>query len=1729
VLGPIEARLDGEVIALGGPQQQRLLGALLAEGGRVVATERLVEIIWPDEPPGRARRTAMSYVSRLRQSLGDGCVLSQDRGYRIATSSDALDAVRFERLLDEARAAPSTEAINLIDRALALWRGRAFGEFADEWWALPHATRLEELRIVAIELRAEALIAAGEYEQAVGELEARVVTYPLRERFVAMLMRAYDASGREAEALRVLARYRDYLVEETGLEPSEALHALEVSILTRDRASRDIGVRSRGYLLGERLGGGAFGSVYRAIQPGVGREVAVKVIRAELADDPAFVRRFEAEAQLVANLEHPHIVPLHDFWREPGGAYLVFRLLRGGSAEQLLAHEGALSLDRVNRLVNEIGGALASAHAAGVVHRDVRPANVLFDEQGNAYLADFGVAVDDATTDVVSEQLFNPSTASPYAPPEESRLVAPSPLGDQYRFAAMVWQLLTNRSPFEGATASTSFPTELERPLPSAHAFRRDVPRELDAVLLRATTPNPDARYDSMTTLLGAWKGAVQAAASTTGVLSAHSTPARREPRANAAPEDTAVANPYKGLRPFGESDARHFHGRDAAASELAERMRRERLVALVGPSGCGKSSLLHAGVIPRLRAAACRVVTMLPGGDPISQLHNALLAVSVHELDASRVATMLHTVAAQAVEPLIVVIDQFEELWTLTPDDDRDSFLNDLAVVTYDAPAARLHVVLSVRADFFDRPLAHGALGALVASQTVAVTPMTVGELREAVVAPAADAGVVFERGLEHSLAAEVGEQPASLPMLQFTLADLFARRSGRVITHDAYEAIGGIAGAIATRAEELYASLDSAAQEASRRLLCRLVVAGDGVDDTRRRVRHSDLPPGTAPLTAMLEAARLLVADHDPITREPTVEIAHESLLRAWPRLRRWLTDDHDAIRQLEHIRATAIAWQATDRPDSELYRGNRLDAAAELLDARPEQLTPLEHDFIDASRASARAVHEREQRTRRRLRRGLVFTAIALVVALVAGSIAIAQRNRANNDAVRARTAADVANAARLTSDARSVAAEARALPPDQLDLALLLAVESRHLQPSDTTDGALEAVLAGITPGLDRIVQLGASITCGVPVSRDGSYAAASTSDGVVHLIDLRTGRSRALPNPTGARQCAQAFSDDDRHLVSAQPQGGQVVVWDTATGRVIGAAIKTGPWLVAGHETRPGRVVTSNNDPAGTVMVWDTTDPHHPRRVSRFTMASPTDTFLRAIALADASHPDLLAIGDSDETQVWRIASHTLAYPPLPGIADGESPDGATLVTATATQYHFWDVGTGKERSAPLAGITPVSGSFQNPVSFSADGERIAVKDAPTNTVRVVDLAQRRELLSIPLGGTQSSPGPFLNDGRLSVFDGQAMSLWRIGATAPTPFATTLGPATGFVWPAFDPLGRRVVAATSQGIDVWDPMTGRRVAPPPGGPYNATAQPAYSSDGNLLAGRSRSDPVALFDAASRQQIGAVPVRGSGIGVAWSPSGRTLATATGTGDVALWNLTDPARPKRIAAMTAPEFPAGVFAVVQFSPDGRTLAVDGQQVGGGSSPLALFAVPSGRLLHLLRADTGGLGLAQAAYSPDSRTIATVVIDLGPGRVLFWDTTTGRVRATLLLPYTGFGVAYVDGGRWLATGAVDLASRGAARLDLWNTTTLLSVGAPMLARGDAAILAADRSGGFRLASGSTSDLGRPIVWDLDPSHWEAMACRLAGRNLTRAEWRQYVPGRPYAATCPQWPPASS
>ncbi len=1142
VLGPVEAVRDGAQLSLGGPQQRRVLAAMLAEPGRVLTFEALTDVLWPaGDAPDAARQTLISYISRLRSALGDGWVTTTDAGYAIDTSGAGVDYLRFIDLVDAARVDTPAHQVEVLDEALALWRGPVFGELTDEWWARPLTRRLDELRLDALATRVDALSIDSWEGRPLAEATALVASHPLHSPFVGQLMRGLHSVGRTEQALLAFQTHRELLAERSGLDPSADLVELDRSIAVGSAVlpASSQGRSLRGYVLKDLLGEGAHGRVYRAAQPALMREVAIKVIRPEIADDRRFVRRFELEAQLVASVEHPHIVPLYDFWREPGAAYLVFRILRGGSGRELAGQQ--MSLERATTVIDQIGGALAAAHANEVVHRDVKPSNVLFDEERQAYLADFGIATAEHVLGGDTPRWTNgiPESVaeSPYASPEQILGGQVDARSDQFGLASTVWQFLTGEIPRHWSNPSPTTPPDTASRLPPLRASRPDLPSPLDSVLERATALAPADRFPDVLAFVRAWHEA-----------------ASLEP-ATPLPED--LTNPFKGLRPFRTIDADEFFGRPRQLDLLDEVVSSNGLTAVVGPSGSGKSSLVLAGLIPRVQARSGMAIVLTPGDNPFAALATAFRDVATTS-DAdlmSEPSLRRNGGASAAVEAIrrdlvgsgdvMIVVDQFEELWTIADASDHREFTTALAEL---AAMDHCRVVVTVRADWFDRPLQDPNIGALVARATVGITPMTAGEIRDAIVGPVTRLGVQFHPELVGRLVSEAVDQPGTLPLLQFALTRLFERRNGAMIELSAYDEIGGLPGAIAVQADHIFESLMVPDRETVRSLFTRLVTAGEGAEDTRRRVRRSELAHIPGHVIDVFVKDRLLTLDRDQQTREPTVEIAHESLLKSWPRLSHWLTLDRDWLRELRGLAAASSLWNSTGRQPAELYRGARLAVVCELAESREGALTPDEAAFLSASTDQAEAerneILERvaaQKRQNRRLRRSLVALAVVLVAALVAGGIAITQRRRADDQATRAReqqalaleqaTLAESrqaeAETQRAAATASETAAEASArasalenlvngslvLRDSQQDLAALLAIEAYRLNPSGKTKSGLFGSFTRNPAFMGyRHADADAEWFTDFLLVGDGSKAFALYRDGRLVMIDIATGMS-----------------------------------------------------------------------------------------------------------------------------------------------------------------------------------------------------------------------------------------------------------------------------------------------------------------------------------------------------------------------------------------------------------------------------------------------------------------------------------------------------------------------------------------------------------------------------------------------------------------------------------------
>jgi WD40 repeat protein/serine/threonine protein kinase len=829
-----------------------------------------------------------------------------------------------------------------------------------------------------------------------------------------------------------------------------------------------IGQSIRGYELHELVGEGGFGAVYRATQTVVGREVVIKIILPHFANQPEFIRRFEAEAQLVARLEHPHIVPLYDYWRDPTGAYLVMRYLRGGTLRNAL-EKGPYSVRNTVRLLGQMAAALTIAHRNGVIHRDVKPSNILLDDDRNSYLTDFGIA----TTQIEGNTKGNSqsgrvSGSAGYISPEQINMQPISGRTDMYAMGIILYEMLMGHHPFAGAKSAVAlFIKHANEPLPAMEG----IPQAIQDVIFKAAAKNPEDRYADMMELANAFRQAAQNS-DFIGLKSDDPQMEEFDSSFELTPSTSTVsaANPYKGLRAFQESDAGDFFGRETLTKLLLTRLDDDhelyRFLAVVGPSGSGKSSVVKAGVIPALRRGEIHnsenwfIVEMVPGISPFKELAQALASIAttalpdimefVKEPKNGGLNAILKKVLPLRNSELLLMIDQFEEVFTQCEEYERNLFLEAIqeAVTAQDS---RLRVIVTLRADFYDRPLMVQNFSQLMQQRTEVVIPLTVDELERAITGPARQVKVFFQQGLAATIVSEVNEQPGVLPMLQYALTELFERRDGSLLTTKAYQEIGGVLGALARRAEDLYKQLDAEKQEITRQLFLRLVTLGEGTEDTRRRALQSELF-AAAPDPRMMQQVidlfgsyRLLTYDRDPITRTPTVEVAHEALIREWQRLREWLDSSRSDIRLQRMLASAAKDWEEANHEPSFLLRGGRLVQFEDWIGTSTIAISQKERDFLDASIAERKRAEEEEalrlererlaeKRARQRTRAIAIILAVATVMGGILSVFALQQRSeavRAASDAIAARETAVLAQNDALNQAATATIAQGEAL--------------------------------------------------------------------------------------------------------------------------------------------------------------------------------------------------------------------------------------------------------------------------------------------------------------------------------------------------------------------------------------------------------------------------------------------------------------------------------------------------------------------------------------------------------------------------------------------------------------------------------------------------------------------------------------------------------------------------
>jgi WD40 repeat protein/DNA-binding SARP family transcriptional activator len=1682
-LGGLTIADNGDDVSVGGPRQRRLVAMLLVHRNSVVSAGRLSEAVFAGEPTPGAPTTLRSYVARLRKVIdGDGSssmVVTQAPGYVLHVRDDAFDVACFESLVAEGRSRLARDdavaASSALREALALWRGDAYAEFADEEWARPEAQRLGELHLIAHENLVEAELACGRAAEMIPQLETLVAEHPVREAFRAQLMVALYRTGRQVDALRAFQEYREVLGEELGLDPSPELAELERRILVHDATLQLVepaGLPLRGYRLGERLGTGRDGTVYVARLPGVERDFAIRIIQEEIADRPGFVRSFEADAHRVASLRNEAVVPIHDYWREPGAAYVVMRRMRGGTLRDRL-ERGPMTGAEVATLAARIGAALTAAAEQGIVYGWLVPESVLFDDAGAAYLSDFALGTESAR----------------------------EPSDDVRGFAALMTESLTGHPP--------------------VGALSEGVPAAVADVLARGLAPAgrpPIAEF--VPALVAALAGeAVELAAE--------------------------LSNPYKGLRAFEESDAADFFGRDGLVEEILARLAlddlRGRLVLVVGGSGSGKSSVVRAGLLPRVRRGEVLgserwfVTAMLPGASPFKELAECLRRVAVVEADGladeltygeGGIDGALRRLVPDRGQ-LLLVIDQFEELFTLASEGEQRAFLDGL-IHAVSAADSRLRVVATLRADFYGRPLRFHRFGSVVRDATVTVAAMSAAELEAAVVGPAERVGARVEPGLVAELVAAVVDEPAALPSLQYTLYELAERSPDRCLTLAAYRELGGVDAAIAARAEHLYRSLDDDERDAVRRLFERLVVVNAEGEPTRRRAPRSELAKLVAGQSVddAVEAwaqARLLTLDRHPTTREPTVEVAHEALLREWPRLRGWIEDDREAIVAIGQLRDAATTWAELDRDPGALYRGARLEVTLEATEARSDTLPAREREFLDASREErdrdqrreAERI-ERQARANRRLRIQLAAIAVALVVALVVGFVAVDQRGRANEEA--------------LVAEARELAAAATAnleVDPERSVLLALEAVERTRSADGSVLPEAEEALHRAVTAS--RVVLSVPGVGGYVDWSPDGTiFVTEGPEDtGLVDIRDAQTGTSVRSFHGHDVDVNDVAFSHDGSMLGTAGDDGA-ARVWDPTTGEELWSLEGAPDDEVWGPSFSPdGSLLAASWLLEGVTRVMDLTTGRTVREIA--VVDGPGGTSFRPdgkqIAIASFDQPLAVVVDASSGTEVFTLAGHKAS---LSDVA--WSPDGRWIATSSFDgSTRIWDADGGTSRFTLFG-----HGASVEDLAWSPGSDRL-VTGSSDGTAKVWRITEGGplELGSLSAQDTRSgvhgvafSPdGDRVMTGDVAI---TAVKVWDVSITGDAEWANLPAVPSFPGSAAFTPDGRRLVTSTVDGsVTVWDPETWETLLT--FGPRSPAAQPSgpdvfaidrvlggpsgadvlaidVSSDGELIATASADGLAKVWDAASGDEMFTVPSGSLVTDVAWSPDGDVLATASVEGDAGLVTIVD-----RSGEQVAPlrEESGVAFGSVRFSPDGRLL-VTSRVSAGRQDPsvpeVRIWDWERGEVVRTIDAPAG-----RAFYDPTGARIAiTTLPPAGDGRVEIWDSASGRKVATLGGRTEGIAnLAFAPDGSSVATAGFD----GTVRL--WDRESGEQV---LVLRGHRGLVSsvAFSPDGSKLASVSVD--GTVRVWAIDLDDLIAIANSELTRTLTDDECRQYL----HLARCP-------
>jgi WD40 repeat protein/serine/threonine protein kinase len=1110
--------------------------------------------------------------------------------------------------------------------------------------------------------------------------------------------------------------------------------------------------------------------------------------------------------------------------------------------------------------------------------------------------------------------------------------------------------------------------------------------------------------------------------------------------------------SPYLGLAPYAVSDAVRFVGREAEVEGILERLRHRPLQVVVGPSGAGKTSFVHAGVIPRL-PRSWRAVTLRPGAAPLAALASRLgdAGVATAELRQlladSPVTAAAHVARAAEAGTIAVVIDQLEELFTLCACvDEREQFAAAIAQLAASADLP-VRVIAAIRDDFLMQLDALPALRALLSPALVLLNNPLRDDLVRIVVEPVRRAGYsLSDPELAHDMVSAVASRPGALALLSFTASRLWELRDRRFrqLTRSAYDAMGGVAGALVRHAEATFDALSADEQRLAREIFRHLVTAdGARAQVTADELRQRLATPRAAAVIDKLIAARLLGLSESHTDRESHIEVIHDALLDGWPRLQRWVREDIDGARMRDQLRIAARQWNDRGRPRGLVWRDNMLaDLERWLRRSKTSSLTELEVEFVDASRRLVRGA---------RIRRRLGLVGIGFAIAFAVFGYHMMQTRMAQRAAEERLTEAYADWGQEALLDGRSIEALiyfdqatrrgedspqvsfmiARAVEPLRHELARLPSMRDRTWWATFSPDGRWIVTTddGGARLWDARSMALKFSLPHGDIVYQaaftpDATRVVTASGDGAVRIWDVSNGkRVRELRHRRSSGDASEYFalsvSPDGTQAAAIDVTGAIVQVWDLREGKLIKELVTDGdprkmPSLEFSHD---GRWLATSA--GGDVSVYDTATWQRQLTIAGSGVSSlsfdPTAPRL-AIAMVRG---DVSIWAIPGGTRVWQLREsgdriHHVAY----------SPDGAFVVAAGGDGTdRIWNTRSGQlevelknHHSTTLwAEFDP---SSRLVVSTGADGE-----------VAISDVVLRRRLSTLegpgaPVRIARFDPSSHRVigaswDGTARVWDATASYLgW-----ATTPIGSDCGSAV-----RAEPDRRFVaVACANHGTQIWDTgnaaqarLLAQLPSPtPPSGEF-LPPSPAVDAAGDRAA-IATGDIVTIYELPGGRPLGTIRHPGAVTTVAFAAAGRDLVTGSGDGSVLLTR--DGAEPRQIAHLPAAVDVAGILS------DGRVVVADMRprlSVYDTARRTPTIDLDSGSRIAALRPSSNGSHLITI---PTTGTVHPITL---------WDLEHGQ-RIAQLEGHKGpvFSARFVRGDAEVLTAGTD----GAARL--WDAAT--------------------------------------------------------------------------------------